>query len=149
VDLVWKWAPDGNPAQRNFKLVAEWMQLERKGDLTFDADAVLGAPQTDRFTLRQWGWYVQGVYQFMPTWRVGLRYDQLDQGSSSLGANAGNIPDVDYDPKRWSAMVDWTPSEFSRWRLQYNNDESRDGITDHQVFLQYIFSLGVHGAHKF
>jgi hypothetical protein len=149
VDLVWKWAPDGNPARRNFKLVAEWMQLERKGDLTFDADGVLGAPQSDAFKLRQWGWYVQGVYQFMPTWRVGLRYDQLDQGSSSLGLNAGNVPDVDYDPKRWSAMVDWTPSEFSRWRLQYSNDQSRQDITDHQVFLQYIFSLGVHGAHKF
>jgi hypothetical protein len=149
VDLVWKWAPDGNPARRNFKLVAEWMQLERKGDLTFDADGVLGAPQSDAFKLRQWGWYVQGVYQFMPTWRVGLRYDQLDQGSSSLGLNAGNVPDVDYDPKRWSAMVDWTPSEFSRLRLQYSNDQSRQDITDHQVFLQYIFSLGVHGAHKF
>jgi hypothetical protein len=89
------------------------------------------------------------VYQFIPAWRMGLRYDQLDQGSSSLGANANNIPDVDYDPRRWSAMVDWTPSEFSRWRLQYSNDESREDVTDHQVFLQYIFSLGVHGAHKF
>ncbi|HXV09020.1 MAG TPA: TonB-dependent receptor, partial [Burkholderiales bacterium] len=122
VDLVWKWAPDGNPARRNFKLVAEWMQLERKGDLVFD---VGGAAVPDAFKLRQSGWYVQGVYQFMPTWRVGLRYDQLDQGSSSLGANTGNIPGVDYDPERWSAMVDWTPSEFSRWRLQYSNDESR------------------------
>ncbi|HEY7759770.1 MAG TPA: TonB-dependent receptor [Burkholderiales bacterium] len=146
VDAVWKWAPNGNPAQRNFKLVAEWMQLEREGDLTFD---VTGLAQTDAFKLRQSGWYVQGVYQFIPAWRMGLRYDQLDQGSSSLGANANNIPDVDYDPRRWSAMVDWTPSEFSRWRLQYSNDESREDVTDHQVFLQYIFSLGVHGAHKF
>jgi hypothetical protein len=24
LDLVYKWAPDGNPAQRNFRLVAEW-----------------------------------------------------------------------------------------------------------------------------
>ena len=146
VDLVWKWAPQGNPAQRNFKLVVEWMQLERKGDLTFDTT---GAAQVDVFKLRQWGWYVQGVYQFRPNWRVGLRYDQLDQGSSSLGLNAANIQDVDYDPKRWSAMVDWNPSDFSRIRLQYNNDRSRQDITDHQVFLQYIFSLGAHGAHRF
>ncbi len=146
VDLVWKWAPQGNPAQRNLKLVAEWMQLERKGDLTFD---VPGVAQVDAFKLRQWGWYVQGVYQFRPTWRVGVRYDQLDQGSSSLGLNAANIPGVDYDPKRWSAMVDWNPSDFSRVRLQYNNDRSRQDITDHQVFLQYIFSLGAHGAHRF
>ncbi|HEU5284799.1 MAG TPA: hypothetical protein VFU53_13355, partial [Burkholderiales bacterium] len=85
VDLVWKWAPNGNPAQRNLKLVAEWMQLEREGDLSFDADGVLGAPQSDAFKLRQWGWYVQGVYQFRPRWRVGLRYDSLDSGTPFIG----------------------------------------------------------------
>jgi hypothetical protein len=46
-------------------------------------------------------------------------------------------------------MVDWNPSEFSRIRLQYNLDRSQLGITDNQVMLQYIFSLGSHGAHKF
>lgn len=146
VDLVWKWAPDGNAGQRNLKLVAEWMQLERDGDFTFD---VPGAAITDGFKLRQSGWYAQGVYQFMPQWRVGLRYDRLDAGSFSGGANEANVPDVDYAPWRWSAMADWNPSEFSRIRLQYNHDRSREDVTDHQVFLQYIFSLGVHGAHRF
>ena len=46
-------------------------------------------------------------------------------------------------------MVDWSPSEFSRLRLQYNQDKSQMGLTDNQVFLQYIFSLGTHGAHKY
>jgi len=27
------------------------------------------------------GWYVQGVYQFMPYWRVGLRTERLDPGT--------------------------------------------------------------------
>jgi hypothetical protein len=146
VDLVWKWAPGGNPAQRNLKVVAEWMQLERDGAFTFD---VPGAAITDDFKLRQSGWYVQSVFQFLPEWRVGLRYDRLDSGSFSGGANEANVPDVDYDPWRWSAMADWNPSEFSRIRLQYNHDKSREDVTDHQVFLQYIFSLGVHGAHQF
>jgi len=43
----------------------------------------------------------------------------------------------------------WSPSEFSRLRLQFNQDKSQIGLTDNQVFLQYIFSLGTHGAHKF
>lgn len=146
LDFVWKWAPDGNPAQRNLKLLAEWMQLERKGDFTFDAP---GAAVTDGFELRQAGWYVQGVYQFMPAWRLGLRYDRLDSGSFDGGANDANVPGVDYSPSRWSAMADWNPSEFSRIRLQYNHDQSREDITDHQVFVQYILSLGVHGAHRF
>ena len=31
------------------------------------------------------GWYVQGVYQFRPRWRVGARYDALDSGSPASG----------------------------------------------------------------
>jgi hypothetical protein len=46
-------------------------------------------------------------------------------------------------------MIDWSPSEFSRLRLQFNQDQYQQGFTDNQVFLQYIMSLGTHGAHKF
>jgi len=46
-------------------------------------------------------------------------------------------------------MVDWSPSEFSRIRLQLASDQSRFGMTDNQVLLQYIYSLGAHGAHTF
>jgi hypothetical protein len=34
-------------------------------------------------------------------------------------------------------------------RLQFAQDKSRLGATDNQVFVQYIHSLGAHGAHKF
>jgi hypothetical protein len=47
-------------------------------------------------------------------------------------------------------MFDYSPSEFSRFRLQYARDQSRpDGVKDNQLFLQYILSMGAHGAHKF
>jgi hypothetical protein len=46
-------------------------------------------------------------------------------------------------------MVDWSPSEFSRIRLQLAQDKSRPDATDNEVFLQYIVSLGAHGAHRF
>ena len=54
-----------------------------------------------------------------------------------------------HDPYRWSLMADYSPSEFSRLRLQYNNDHSRPGAADNQWTLQYIMSLGAHGAHEF
>ena len=54
-----------------------------------------------------------------------------------------------HDPERWSLMADWSPSEFSRIRAQYNRDESRPDKTDNQWTLQYIMSLGAHGAHEF
>jgi hypothetical protein len=46
-------------------------------------------------------------------------------------------------------MLDFSPSEFSRLRLQLAHDNSRRGLSDKQVFVQYIMSLGAHGGHKF
>jgi hypothetical protein len=87
---------------------------------------------------RQSGWYLQGTYQFMPGWRVGARYDQLDAGSGS-----------EFTPKRSAFMVDYSPSEFSRVRLQLAQSRTQPEVTDNQVFLQYILSLGAHGAHRY
>ena len=46
-------------------------------------------------------------------------------------------------------MADWTNSEFGRIRLQYNHEDLNDVATDKQVILQYVMSLGAHGAHPF
>ena len=39
----------------------------------------------DGYRSTQSGWYVQSVYQFLPRWRVGLRYDALDSGTPHIG----------------------------------------------------------------
>ena len=46
-------------------------------------------------------------------------------------------------------MLDYTPSEFSRLRLQFAQARTLADVTDNQWFLQYILSLGAHGAHKY
>ena len=46
-------------------------------------------------------------------------------------------------------MLDYSPSEFSRLRLQLAHDNSRQGLPDKQLFVQYIMSLGAHGAHQY
>jgi hypothetical protein len=46
-------------------------------------------------------------------------------------------------------MLDWSGTEFSRIRLQLAEDKSRADVTDRQVLVQYILSLGAHGAHRF
>ena len=101
------------------------------------------------YRTRQSGWYAQGVYQFTPNWRAGLRYEQLDSGRRDFGDNAAYLVVDSYRPKKASAMIDYSWSEFSRVRLQYAQDKSMFGITDNQVTVQYIMSLGAHGAHKF
>ncbi len=152
-DFVWKWAPNGNPKYQNFKFQSEYFVRKDKGELTCMDEAVVGnacaTPVTGDYDTSQSGWYAQGVFQFTPEWRAGLRYDQLDSGRQNLGANAANLTVEDYRPKRATAMVDYSWSEFSRVRLQYAQDKSMAGITDNQWIVQYIMSLGAHGVHKF
>ncbi|NOT82102.1 MAG: hypothetical protein HOP01_05190 [Gallionella sp.] len=148
LDFVWKYAPNGNTANRYVKLQGEYFQRKETGDLTYDTAT---ANTTDSFNVTQSGWYVQSVAQFMPHWRAGLRYDQLDSGEANIGAaNAANvISSYGYTPKRTTVMVDYSPSEFSRVRVQLAQDESRQGLADKQFFVQYVMSLGAHGAHSY
>lgn len=156
LDGILKWAPNGNPTINNFKLQGEYFRRTENGSLTFDTLAQSLGTQTGSYASRQSGWYLQGVYQVIPQWRFGYRYDKLHAGSTSIGlVDTGALTAADfpilgrYNPKRHSVMIDWSPSEFSRLRLQLARDYSRLGETDNQVFLQYIMSLGAHGAHKF
>jgi hypothetical protein len=152
-DLLWKWAPNGNAKQTNLKLQGEYFRRTESGDLVYDT---ANTAQQGNFKNTQSGYYAQAVYQFMPNWRVGYRYDRLSSGSANIELiNNGTLTAADlpllasYSPSRNTAMVDWSPSEYSRVRLQYTQDKSRPEATDNQVWLQYVMSLGAHGAHKF
>jgi len=152
-DATLKWTMPGDPKRRSLKLQGEYMHRTEDGELAYDLG---GQALTDGYDSSQSGWYVQGVYQFLPRWRVGARYDSLDSGTPRIGlVKSGLLPAEDFpalasaDPSRTSLMIDWSPSEFSRLRAQYAWDDARDAATDEQFFLQYIYSLGAHGAHKF
>ncbi|TCJ15502.1 TonB-dependent receptor [Parasulfuritortus cantonensis] len=152
-DFVWKWAPDGNPHERNFKLQAEYFRRTETGQLACADNLADGGAcdgSTGAYRGRQSGWYAQGIYQFMPSWRVGLRYDRLSNDSLDYGANAGMLPEPGYSPYKWSLMADYMPSEFSLLRLQFaRNHAAEDDPDNREITLQYVYSLGPHGAHKF
>jgi len=145
VDFVWKYAPNGNMRLTNFKLQGEYFRRRDTGTLTYNLT------EPDSYSVTQSGWYLQGIRQFKPRWRVGLRYDQLNSGTAQVGfMNAPNIiSNYGYTPKRTTLMLDYSPSEFSRMRMQLAQDKSRQGLADTQFFVQYIMSLGAHGVHKF
>ncbi len=145
-DAVWKWAPDGNATRTNFKLQGEVLRSTREGSLVFDPDATASV---GAYRAVQSGWYLQGIYQFMPAWRVGLRTERLDPGTPSYGANSGLFALTNYKPRKDSLMVDFSASEFSRLRLQLARDRAQQGSADNQLFLQYQMSLGAHGAHSY
>ncbi|MCK9688052.1 hypothetical protein [Scleromatobacter humisilvae] len=144
-DGVMKWAPNGNATHTYFKLQGEYIQSRRSGDLS-------GLPGVGENSLReiQSGGYIQGVYQFMPMWRVGLRTERLDPGHANFGeAGFLGLAGNGYHPTKNSIMVDFSESEFARFRLQFAQDRTRQGFVDNQFLLQYQTALGAHGAHAY
>jgi len=154
LDGVYKWAPNGNATRTNLKLQGEYFRRRETGTLTYDTQSL--TPAAGAYASAQSGWYLQGIYQFQPMWRAGVRYDKLYAGTPAIGVvGTGSLTSADfprlssYNPARSTVMLDYSPSEFSRFRLQFARDRSRPNVTDNQIFFQYIMSLGVHGAHTF
>ena len=141
-ELVWKWAPHGNSRQRNFKLQAEYLHRSENGlyglpdgrELLYDAD--------------QSGWYVQAVFQPVPQWRIGARFDTLSADYPGAAFMGTALDSSGSDPSRFSLMLDWSNSEFSRVRLQYTRDDATVN-SENQWGMQYIHSIGAHGGHSF
>ncbi len=156
-DFVYKWAPNGNPTRQNFKFQTEffWNNLNGAGVYaTAQPDSVCQTPcPGNAFSQMQSGWYAQAIYQFVPNWRVGYRYDQLYSGNATYGFAPGTFnstPLESWNPNRNTVMLDWINSEYSMFRLQLARDTSLGpGLVNNQVFLQYVMSLGPHGAHRF
>lgn len=139
------YAPTGNNAEQEIILQGEYFVRDENGTYD-DTDAGTGAVAYDD---SQSGWYAQSVYKFHPQWRIGARYSQLYAGGVPAGLVGSALDDGGHDPWAATAMVDWTNSEFSRARLQFNREELSDGQEDNQFIVQYIMSLGAHGAHAY
>ncbi len=156
-DFVYKWAPNGNASQQNLKLQGEFFWNTQNGSGILNSTQPSGdcdaACIGNSFTNTQKGFYAQAIYQFMPRWRIGYRYDQLYSGSSNYGFAPGAISSAtleSWNPNRNTVMLDWANSEYSMFRLQLARDTSLGpGLTNNQVFLQYIMSIGAHGAHRY
>lgn len=140
--LVWKWSPHGNWQDRNFVVQGEYLWRNENGDYGLPDGSVLP------YDNNQDGWYVQAVYQPFPQWRVGARFDTLSSDNPGPAFAGTDLDPAGPDPKRYTVMVDWSNSEFSRLRFQYTRDDA-GRKSDDQWGLQYIFSTGAHGAHSF
>jgi hypothetical protein len=135
--LTYKWAPNGNRLNRNFTATGEVFIGNEDG-------AFNGIPvDQDRF-----GWYAQGVYQFMPRWRVGARYAALSSDNPGVLLAETALDDMGLDAFTATALLEFDPSEFSRLRLQYSRDGS--GFDPNDILtMQYTVIYGVHGAHRY
>jgi len=85
----------------------------------------------------------------MPRWRIGLRHSELFANNSGAAViTAGVLDTRGHRPRRDSAVLGFSNSEFSRIRLQLSRDATQPKI-DYQLGLQYIMLIGAHGAHQF
>lgn len=143
--LRYTWDPTGNPVEQQVTLQGEYFLRDENGTYE-DIASGIGAVNYDG---QQSGWYAQGVYKFLPEWRVGARYSRLDADDVPFDLVGTELNSNGHDPWNATTMVDWSNSEFSRIRLQYGYEELADDQQDNQILLQYIVSLGAHPAHKF
>lgn len=147
-DVVYKYNSPKPYGQGDFTVQGEYFARRKDLEMVGNdfAPGLIGNRRLDN----QDGYYVQAVYGFLPRWRAGLRWEQVGltnsvdypDGSSFSGTSS----------YRFGPMVDWSLSEFSRLRLQLNRGEyeTEDGCEAvNELYLQWIISLGAHGAHKF
>jgi hypothetical protein len=100
------------------------------------------------------GFYAQVAAKLDQLWEISVRYDLLMQNDVSLGGADQHMPS---NLPRYSAMIEYNPTEFSRLRLQFDRDESRyiqssGGLSRQpytQIILQANLTIGAHGAHAF
>jgi hypothetical protein len=100
------------------------------------------------------GFYAQIAAKINQLWRIGIRYDLLMQNELSLGGANQSMPS---NLPRYSAMIEYSPTEFSRFRLQFDRDKTKyvlipGGLSPQpytQIILQANLTIGAHGAHAF
>ncbi|HRO59284.1 MAG TPA: hypothetical protein PK177_08980 [Burkholderiaceae bacterium] len=131
-DAVWKWAPNGNNRERQLRLSGEYARVTDLNEYASSSDI-------------HEAWYLSAVYRFAPQWEAGLRFDELKvREPHGDHFHAGRLREA-------SVALTWKPSHFSLLRLQWTDQRDRGGFDDagQAVFLQYVMSLGAHGAHAF
>ena len=141
VDFRYSGSPTGNANESELILQGEYFLRREDGVYTLiENDEGMEEEHAESLNGASSGRYAQAVYRFMPRWRVGVRYSQLNPPSDA---------DLSHTPYAIGVMGDWTNSEFGRIRLQYNREALDGGDHDDQFILQYVMSLGAHAAHLF
>jgi hypothetical protein len=143
LDAVYKYDSGRAYGHGDLKLQAEYLRS------TKDLEVRSGEPDElgEREEFKTDGLYLQGTYGLWPRWQVGLRYDILGMTNEVSGGDEYDSSD------RWTAALSWVPTEFSLLRLQFERADialEEGGSESFNTFwLQFLVSMGAHGAHKF
>lgn len=141
-DLYWKWkSPTASAGFPFLSLQAEAMMRRYETDLRMPIDDPATTYPAE--TLQDEGAYAQVLWGMKPRMIIGLRGDIVRATPSALELESS------VDRTRISPNFTWYPTEFSKFRLQYNYDDRKRLGRDHSLWLQFEFIMGAHAAHKF
>ncbi|NEV62494.1 TonB-dependent receptor [Thiorhodococcus minor] len=146
LDVVYKYDGAGPDGQGDVKFQTEYLRAIKDLDVhSSPHEEIVGSNRT--FTTD--GLYAQAVYGFAPKWTVGLRYDVLGLTNEVSGDGDASYGSSD----RWTLNLTWSLSEFSQLRAQYARNDILVAENERERFdafyLQFLVSLGSHGAHSF
>jgi hypothetical protein len=141
-DWVWRYDSSRQYGQGDLTVQGEYIYRSKSLDL------VRTTNRTNARSSQQDGLYAQVVYGVGPRWTIGGRFEviglrnRIETLTQPLDLSAST---------RSSANVTFNPTEFSRFRVQYNHGSFLSGQKVHfdQLYVQFQMSLGVHGAHRF
>lgn len=127
--------------------------------------------ETPEEELEDYGFYAEGIYRFAKRWNTGVRFDLTDtntpiqeedegDGVELVQAVPSSVIRQDEEEEedtlgllgrayRISPMLTFSPSEFSRIKLEYDYLNQNYGPNQHAVFLQFLYAIGTHGAHPY
>ena len=165
-DLKLKWRPVSNFRGWPFILLqSEVMGSNYRADRfsSIGPDGIFGTADDIRLpreTLKDWGYYAQLLWGFRRNWATGIRFEYASGSGNDVHVdfNTGTVQFISRnsdpfrdDRYRISPQLTWLPTEFSRFRLQYNYDSYKHfgRGDDHSVWLGVEFMLGAHAAHKY
>ena len=142
VDGYWKWKSATAAAGFPFlSFQAEAMTRQYEADARpAVADPTVVLPVQ---TIADRGAYGQILWGIRPRIVAGLRADVAN------GDDAPFATPFRGERVRLSPNFTWYPTEFSKFRLQYNYDNRKGFGSDHSLWAQFEFILGAHAAHRF
>lgn len=142
-DLFYHHYAHGDRGQGDITFQAEY--FFRSKDLELIASDDGAAPLGDNMESDQDGYYVQGLFGFLPRWRAGLRWEQV--GLVNDVKEPGEAAEAFGESWRAAAMLDFAPSASSVIRLQaangdYETDTGSENVWE--AYVQVVVTLGTH-----
>ncbi len=143
IDALFRHDAHGDRGQGNLTIQSEYFYRNKDLELVASDDPL--APLGGALDSSQDGYYVQGLYGFLPRWRSGLRWEQA--GLVNDVQEPGEARENFGDSWRASAMLDFSPSPKSLLRFQINNGDYETETGSENVwegYVQVVISLGAH-----